>query len=549
MPAIPIRFPDVVSLTLPVEDAVGAVRLFLSVPGALRRRMSPERASEIVRARLERRPDDFLALIRDRVYARPTSPYRALLANAGCEADDLEGLVRSEGLEGALHALYRQGVYLTLDELKGRRAIVRGSAIIEAGPHRLGKPGRGASIPGATSGSSGRRTPVAVDLESTWRNRPNMALALHAHGLTRWELGFWRVPGASALSSLISYTQHGLRPARWFSQIDPRGAGVHPRYHLSARVTRWASLLAGVPLPLPEHVPFDDPSPILDWIAAVMGSNRVPNLMTYPSSAVRLAQAARAAGMDIAGAAVTVTGEPITHARAETIRSAGVTLMTSYAATESGRIGYGCLAPHEVDDTHLFQDLHAVIQPGPCQATEDVPSDALLLTSLRPKSRLLLLNTSLGDRATMAQRACACALGNVGWTTHLHGISAYAKVTAGGMTMFDSDLVRVLEDILPARFGGGPAQYQLVEDETDEGQPRLLLAVDPSIGPVDEAALIAAFLDGISGGSSGVEHVMELQWRSARLVRVVRERPQPSASGKIRHLIRDRLPSGLAAAV
>jgi hypothetical protein len=41
-------------------------------------------------------------------------------------------LVRRDGLEDALRALYRAGVYLTVDEFKGRRPIVRGGQTIPA---------------------------------------------------------------------------------------------------------------------------------------------------------------------------------------------------------------------------------------------------------------------------------------------------------------------------------------------------------------------------------------------------------------------------------
>jgi hypothetical protein len=127
----------------------------------------------------------------------------------------------------------------------------------------------------------------------------------------------------------------------------------------------------------------------------------------------------------------------------------------------------------------------------------------------------------------------------VGWTNHVHEISSYAKVTAGGMTFFDSDLIRVLEEVLPSLFGGAPSQYQLVEQETGSGQPCLALMVDPSVGDLDEHAVVDAFLSAIGEGS-GVEHVMELKWRSDNLMGVIRDRPRLAASGKVRHLLRAR---------
>jgi hypothetical protein len=197
---------------------------------------------------------------------------------------------------------------------------------------------------------------------------------------------------------------------------------------------------------------------------------------------------------------------------------------------------------------HLFHDLHAIIQPGQEHVHPDLPGDALLYTSLRSSARMFLLNASIGDRATMEDRPCDCPLDALGWNTHLHDISAYAKVTAGGMTFFDSDLIRVLEDVLPNRFGGAPGQYQLVEQATENGQPGLALMVDPAIGELDEQALTDTFLSTIGEGS-GVERVMELKWRSDNLLGVIRDRPQPSASGKVRHLLRARPAAGIEARI
>ena len=103
------------------------------------------------------------------------------------------------------------------------------------------------------------------------------------------------------------------------------------------------------------------------------------------------------------------------------------------------------------------------------------------------------------------------------------------------MTFLDADVVHVLEEVLPARFGGGPTDYQLVEEEAPGGEARLRLLVHPDVGPVDAAALLSAFLDGIGGGS-GVERVMATHWRRAGLPTIERQRPRTTALGKIQHL-------------
>jgi hypothetical protein len=103
------------------------------------------------------------------------------------------------------------------------------------------------------------------------------------------------------------------------------------------------------------------------------------------------------------------------------------------------------------------------------------------------------------------------------------------------MTFLDTDLIRVLEEVLPARFGGGPTDYQVVEEEDADGRSRLRLLVHPGVGPVEPAAVIDVFLSTLGGGSSA-EQVMALQWRAAGFVVVERAAPLALPSGKVLHL-------------
>ena len=138
----------------------------------------------------------------------------------------------------------------------------------------------------------------------------------------------------------------------------------------------------------------------------------------------------------------------------------------------------------------------------------------------------------------MSTRECGCALQRLGWTTHLHTIRSHEKLTSGGMTFLDVDVLRVLEDVLPARFGGGPGDYQLVEEETLDGRPQLWLLVRPSVGSADIEALTETFLAAVGAGSPA-EQVMSLVWRNARFLGVKRRPPVVLPSGKIRpiHLL------------
>jgi hypothetical protein len=272
----------------------------------------------------------------------------------------------------------------------------------------------------------------------------------------------------------------------------------------------------------------------------VLASGGTPYISAAASAGVRLCQAATRAGIDLTGAQIGIGGEPITASRLRAIHDAGAECVSFYSSAETGSIAYGCSRADYTDEVHLFHDLWALIQPGAGNDSDSVfPPNALLITSLSPRPRLTLLNASLGDAGTLTTRDCGCALHELGWTTHLHTIRSYEKLTAGGMTFLGADVVSVLEDVLPARFGGGPTDYQLIEDESPEGEPLIRLLVHPRLGPLDEQEVARALLAAIGHGS-GAQRVMGLMWREAGLVRVERTEPHVNYAGKVLHLAQAR---------
>ncbi len=526
-----------------LADAVLAARFLRGLPAFLRHPVSLDEARAIVEERLRQRERDFLSLVRRTIFADTTSPYRQLLDIAGCEYRDLESVVRRDGLESALHHLHRAGVYLTVDEFKGRRPAVRGGATVLVDSRRLRNVLSGRHVPTQSSGSRGGGTPLIYDLASIRDRAVNTYLTLAARGGADWLKAVWGIPGGSA-AVLVRFSAFGRPAVRWFVQVNPAARGLDARYRWSGRALRWGSVLAGVPLPRPEHVPLSRAVEVVRWMAEVRRAGQTPHLWTFPSTAVRLCEAARDARVDIAGARLTVTGEPVTAARLAAIRRAGAEAVPDYGSSEAGGfLSYGCLAPDQPDDVHLFHDLHALIQPGAGQSRADLPAEALLVTSLRATSPFVLFNVSMGDQALVAERRCGCPLERLGWRTHLSRIRSFEKLTAGGMTFLDRDVIRVLDETLPGRFGGGPTDFQLVEEEADDGSPRLSLVIDPAVGALDPAVVVDAFLAEIGAGTAA-EHVMALQWRHAGFLRVVWRVPQRTAAGKILHIHRESGPPG-----
>ncbi|MGH8546608.1 MAG: hypothetical protein ACREX3_23935, partial [Gammaproteobacteria bacterium] len=130
------------------------------------------------------------------------------------------------------------------------------------------------------------------------------------------------------------------------------------------------------------------------------------------------------------------------------------------------------------------------------------------------------------------RRDCGCALERVGFTQHLHTIRSFEKFTSEGMNYFSTDLFELLENTIPSEFGGGPGDYQLVEEEDNHGQTRLTLLVHPDIGELNEEKLLTRLQQGLAQGSRN-NRFMSGIWQGAGTFRVRREVPHASARGKI----------------
>jgi hypothetical protein len=519
---------------LPSDLSVGTAFL-RRLPLFLHGKLDRPRAEAILGNRLRNREARFLDLARRGIYEHSSNPYLKLLENAGCAFGDLEELVGKEGLEGTLAVLLASGVYLKVGEFKGRQPLRRPGLTMEIGPESVRNPRADFHIPVKSSGSRSSGTPVLIDLAYVAECAVNCYLMLLARGGEEWVKADWEVPGGGALFRLLKFSRFGKRPERWFSQLDPAAPGLHPRYAWSAKALRLGSLMAGAPLPKLEHVSLDDPMPIVRWMAGVLEKGKAPCLFTFPSSAVRVARAALNAGVELDGARFLISGEPITEARATVIRRAGGRPIARYGTIECGPIGYGCLDPTVPDDLHLHSDLHAIIQAGEWGKREGLPREALFLTTLSPCAPFVFLNVSMGDMAVLDRRDCGCALGALGWHTHASRIRSFEKLTGLGMTFLDTDVVRILEEVLPAVFGGAPTDYQLLEEEGPEGDPVLKLLAHPGLGVLDEGKVREVFFANIGRGSSA-KKVMELTWKQAGLFRIERRPPVSTGSGKILHL-------------
>jgi hypothetical protein len=125
-------------------------------------------------------------------------------------------------------------------------------------------------------------------------------------------------------------------------------------------------------------------------------------------------------------------------------------------------------------------------------------------------------------------------------SVHLRRIRSYRKLTGEGMTLVGSELERILDEVLPARFGGTPLDYQLIEEEDEEGLTRLILLVEPEIALRDERAVVECLLEQV-GRLPGFQGMAGAIWRQGDNLRLRREKPRWSRRGKLSPLQIERV--------
>ena len=111
-------------------------------------------------------------------------------------------------------------------------------------------------------------------------------------------------------------------------------------------------------------------------------------------------------------------------------------------------------------------------------------------------------------------------------TEHLREIRSFSKLTTEGVTLVGGKMVHILEEVLPSRFGGSPLDYQLLEEEDEEGFTRLSLLVSPKLKIPDEEAVVEVVLS-----ASG--HFVHTIWSQAGTLQVKRMEPIWTDRGKL----------------
>ncbi|MGH9200444.1 MAG: hypothetical protein ACRD2A_04320, partial [Vicinamibacterales bacterium] len=506
-------------------------------PFALRRflkhRLTLEEAKQIVRDRMAHREEHFLRMIETSIYGYPRSPYLPLLKMAGCGLGDLRTLVRQEGVEGALRQLRDQGVYVTFEEFKGRQPIVRNGQTIPVTARDFDNPIARREFRFQTGGSTGAASTVASNLDHIAARAPNRVVTLAAHGLLGAPTALWRgILPDRGIGQIFFGALIGNVPQRWFSPFGRRESRSWLKYVLATYYPMLCMRLAGLHVPLPTYVNEDDAIIVARWAADTAKAHGRCLIRTGISRGVRLALAAQANGLDLTGVTLTGGGEPPTLAKVGAINRSGARFVPNYGMSEASQPGSGCVNPVDASDVHLFKDAVALFTHPYHVDTFGVTVPSFNMTTLLPTTPKIMLNVQTDDYGIVEERHCGCELESYGYTTHLRQIRSYSKLTGEGVTLIGTEMLTILNDSLPARFGGSPLDYQLMEAEDAHGFTRLYLIISPRVEINDEQAVVDYMLERLSESSSMAD-AARVPWQHARTIQIKRTEPVWTERGKL----------------
>lgn len=522
-----------------IAEVRSAERYLGALAQFLRRPIGPAEARARVETMLRRREQSFIELLERGIFAPGgVRPYRVMLHQAGFDLPAVADAVRRDGVETTLERLHDAGVHLSLDEFKGRRPIVRPGLELEARPRDFDNPLARHHFVAQTGGSASAPRRILIDLNEVAHEAAHLQLLLGRLALGEVAHAAWLPPppAVGGIKWALRDAKAGQVPDQWFSQRPTRLRHGELGFALFMASTHATALLLGTRLPWPRHTPAAQAARIAEWLGTHARRGHPAMLSSYPSSAVRVCHAAMDGGIDISGTVMWITGEPLTPAKHAAITGAGARAACSYFMTEAGQLGTPCTDTGPADDVHLLGERVAVraldheVSPGRV-------ASAIVVTTVARSSPKILLNVESGDHGVLEHARCGCPLGTLGLAQHLHTIRSYEKLVAEGMSFLGDELVEVLEEVLPARFGGGPTDYQLVEHE-ENGLTRVQLLVHPRIGPVDGRAVAETAISALAAGGTAHPMMAEI-WRASETLQVVRREPHLTPAGKVQPLHRE----------
>jgi len=488
-----------------------------------------------IKERIDNREDIFLESVRKCIFEYNKSPYLKLLKAAKIDYEDIKSFVASSGVEGALQLLEEEGVYLTLDEAKGRKDTLRKNLRFRFKESDFNNP---FTLPafyirsGGTM-SNGTGTKANINFSFLAQRAQHRWLMFDIYKLFNSPLIIWYPTlGGVEMGILLECGKIGKPPLNFFYQIDEKSRKPSVSAEAAFAYLRYIGRKKGLKFPVPLAITLAEVSKILDYIANILKEYSSCCVRTFVSSAIRICNAAKMNNQSLDGVTFWISGEPLTDKKFEEISSAGAKVICQYSFGETGgTVAISCTNPIAADDTHLFKDLFAVIQHEKRLESANVSLEAFLFTSLSPQAPKILLNVENGDYGIVENRKCGCRLGDLGLDTHLYNIRSFEKFNSQGMTIFGCDLIKIIEERLIPEYGGSSIDYQFIEEQVNSCTHTALI-INPDVKNINEKEVLNTIYKSLSSISPAYQTQIAI-WQQADALKIKRANPIANKRGKI----------------
>lgn len=512
-------------------------RFIFGLEGFLKNTLTSEECIKGIKGRISKREDNFLKMFKRCIYEYNKSPYLKLLRLAKIDFNDIKSFVVKSGIEGTLEILKNEGVYLTLDEMKGRKDVVRKDSIFRFEENDFNNPFISPAFfirsGGTMTGGTG--TIANISFAFLEQRAQHRWIMFDMHKLFDKPLIIWYTTlGGVEMGILLECAKIGKPPLFFFYHVDKKSRKPSFIAEAAFAYLRYIGRKKGFNFPRPLAIRPTEVSKLSDCINGTIRDYSGCCVRAFVSSAVRVCVNAKRNNTRLDGVNFWASGEPLTNKKREEISSVGANSICQYSFQESGgTVSIGCAKPQAADDMHLFKDLFAVIQHKRKINFMEKSFDAFLFTTLNLEAPKILLNVENGDYGVIEKRECGCNLGEMGFDTHLYNIRSFEKFNGEGMTIFGCDLIKIIEETLVPKYGGSSIDYQFIEEQDSKGShARIVLNINPNIGVIDERELASTIYKELS--SMGPAYRTQITiWQQANTLRIKRAYPIPNKKGKI----------------
>jgi hypothetical protein len=519
------------------------LRFILGVRKFFKGQIQPQQALEIakktLRNRILHREENFLNLVEKGIFGYSKSPYLELLTNKKIKYSNIKKWVEKDGIEITLNELEKEGVYFTVDEFKGKTDVIRNGLRFRCKERDFDNPFLSPAYEVRSGATRSAGTRIRIDFDYLVQRSFYDAFILNIHEALISPIANWFpvFPGAPGINSSLRFSHIGNQPKKWFSQVDKAQVKINWEKKWGTNYIMFMSKFFGVPLAKPEYANLNYAFKVAEWASAMLDNHPNCVIYTFASSAVRVCMAANENKLNLKGTRFLVTGETLTPQKKEEIEATGARAIPVYGISEAGVIAAGCNNNFdESDHCHTLKDTIAITSHKIKVPYFEKVVDSFLFTTILYESPKLLLNVGMGDYGKEEIKQCNCEFGNLGFDTHISNIKSYEKLTGEGVTFIDSDFIRIIEKDLPSKFGGKSTDYQLIEEEDSKGLNHLRLLISPRLNDIDEKVVVKEFIKLLRFSESSPESWAQSgseMWTQARTVRIKRDYPIHTSSGKI----------------